>query len=129
VSFDDRSRGIVWSFSFLSYSTAIEEDHGDRLTGTAGGARTACWPVTGVAAAVVAGDDKRAAALLRGALEQWHGPALAGVDSPWLGRTVECLELQRVAVVIDLGDIALRQRSAWCADQRYGQRSRDRHGG
>lgn len=37
-------------------------------------------------AAAVAGDDGRAAGLLRGALGQWQDPALAGVDSPWLGR-------------------------------------------
>jgi DNA-binding SARP family transcriptional activator len=60
-------------------------------------------------AAAVAGDDGQAGALLTSALELWRGPALAGLDSAWLSGMRETLELQRIAAVLDLGDIALRQ--------------------
>jgi DNA-binding SARP family transcriptional activator len=62
-----------------------------------------------VAQAAVAGDDEQARALLTGALSLWRGPALAGLDSPWLAGMRETLELQRIAAVLDLGDITLRQ--------------------
>jgi tetratricopeptide (TPR) repeat protein len=61
------------------------------------------------AEAAAAGDDQHAAALLRSALGLWRGPALAGLDSPWLRGMRDTLDLQRVAAVLDLGDIALRQ--------------------
>jgi len=64
--------------------------------------------VAEAAAAGSAGDDERAAGLLRAALGLWHGPALAGLSSPWLRGMADTLELQRVAAVLDLGDIALR---------------------
>jgi DNA-binding SARP family transcriptional activator/tetratricopeptide (TPR) repeat protein len=60
-------------------------------------------------AAGVTGDDQRAEALLGAALSLWHGPALAGLDSPWLAGMRDTLELQRLAAVLDRGDIALRQ--------------------
>ncbi len=62
-----------------------------------------------LAAEAAAGDDQQAAALLRDALRLWHGPALAGLDSPWLNGMRDTLGLQRVTAVLDLGDIALRQ--------------------
>ncbi len=62
-------------------------------------------------AAAAAGDDRRAGVLLTGALELRRGTALAGLDSPWLNRIREALELQRRTAVLDLGDIALRRGS------------------
>ncbi len=61
------------------------------------------------AAAALAGDDERAGALLAEAVALWRGPALAGMDSPWLNGMRESLELQRRTAVLDLGDITLRQ--------------------
>jgi DNA-binding SARP family transcriptional activator/Tfp pilus assembly protein PilF len=60
-------------------------------------------------AGAAAGEDERAAVLLRGALGLWRGPSLAGLDSPWLAGMRDTLEMERVAAVLDLGDIALRQ--------------------
>jgi DNA-binding SARP family transcriptional activator/Flp pilus assembly protein TadD len=54
-------------------------------------------------------EDDQAAALLRGALELWRGPALAGLDGPWLRGMRDTLDLQRVAALLDLGDVALRR--------------------
>jgi DNA-binding SARP family transcriptional activator/tetratricopeptide (TPR) repeat protein len=54
-------------------------------------------------------DDERAAALLQDALGLWRGPALAGLDSPWLAGMRDALELERVTAVRDLTDIRLRQ--------------------
>jgi DNA-binding SARP family transcriptional activator len=54
-------------------------------------------------------EDKRAAGLLREALGLWRGPALAGLDSPWLNAMRDTFELEREAVVLDLNDIRLRQ--------------------
>jgi DNA-binding SARP family transcriptional activator len=62
-----------------------------------------------VSEAAMAGDDERAAALLHSALGLWQGPALAGLTSPWLSDMRDSLELRRMAVVLDLNDIALRQ--------------------
>jgi DNA-binding SARP family transcriptional activator len=59
--------------------------------------------------AVAAADDKRAAGLLRQALELWRGPALAGVRSPWLNAMRDTLEADRLGVLEDLNDIRLRQ--------------------
>lgn len=60
-------------------------------------------------AAAAGGDDDRAGAPLAAALALWRGPALAGMDSPWLNGMRESLELQRRAAVLDLGDVMLRQ--------------------
>jgi DNA-binding SARP family transcriptional activator/tetratricopeptide (TPR) repeat protein len=60
-------------------------------------------------AAGAAGDDAGASRLLRAALELWHGSALADVASPWLDAMRHRLELERVAAVLDLNDIRLRQ--------------------
>jgi DNA-binding SARP family transcriptional activator len=62
-----------------------------------------------VGEAAMTGDDEQAAALLRTALGLWQGPALAGLDSPWLSGMRDSLELRRMAAVLDLNDIALRQ--------------------
>jgi DNA-binding SARP family transcriptional activator/tetratricopeptide (TPR) repeat protein len=61
------------------------------------------------AEAAAAGDDRQAGELLRGALGLWRGPALAGLTGPWLSGMRESLDVQRMAAVLDLGDIALRQ--------------------
>jgi DNA-binding SARP family transcriptional activator/Tfp pilus assembly protein PilF len=63
-----------------------------------------------VAQAAAAGqDDQRAAALLDDALKLWHGSALAGLGSPWLDAMRHRLEMERVAAVLDLNEIRLRQ--------------------
>jgi hypothetical protein len=56
-----------------------------------------------------AADDQRAAELLTEALGLWRGPALAGLASPWLSSMRATLEQQRIAAMLDRGDIALRQ--------------------
>jgi len=60
-------------------------------------------------AEAAAGDDERAAAALGRALALWRGPALAGLDSPWLNAMRTTLELERSAAVLDLNDIRLRR--------------------
>jgi DNA-binding SARP family transcriptional activator len=50
-----------------------------------------------------------ASALLRSALSNWHGEALAGLNSSWLASMRHALEQQRIAVVLELNDIELRQ--------------------
>jgi DNA-binding SARP family transcriptional activator len=61
-----------------------------------------------VAEAAAAGQDERAAVLLHDALGLWHGPALAGLDSPWLDRMRDSLEMERMAAVLELNDVRLR---------------------
>jgi DNA-binding SARP family transcriptional activator/Tfp pilus assembly protein PilF len=56
-----------------------------------------------------AANDEAAAKLLQEALGLWHGPALAGVDSPWLTAVRDTLELERHAAQLDLNDARLRQ--------------------
>jgi tetratricopeptide (TPR) repeat protein len=63
----------------------------------------------GLIAEAAAADDDKAAALLQSALGLWRGQALAGLDSPWLRGMRDVLEQQRIAAVLDSGDIALRQ--------------------
>ena len=53
-------------------------------------------------------DDEQSAALLRQALGLWRGPALAGLDSPWLRAMRETLELERAAAVLELNEVRLR---------------------
>ncbi len=60
-------------------------------------------------AAGTAMDDNRAAALLGQAVALWRGPALAGLDSPWLNGMRVQLELERAAAAADLNDIRLRR--------------------
>jgi tetratricopeptide (TPR) repeat protein len=52
-------------------------------------------------------DDEQAAGLLREALGLWRGPALAGLDSPWLRAMRETLEGERAAAILDLNDARL----------------------
>ena len=59
-------------------------------------------------AAQVRGDDEGSAMLLRQALGQWRGPALAGTDSPWLNAMGRTLESERFAAELDLNEIRLR---------------------
>jgi DNA-binding SARP family transcriptional activator/tetratricopeptide (TPR) repeat protein len=59
--------------------------------------------------AMTAADDEAAEQLLRQALSLWHGPALTGVDSPWLNAMHDTLELERQAALLDLNDIRLRR--------------------
>jgi DNA-binding SARP family transcriptional activator len=60
-------------------------------------------------ATAAAGDDERTGAALSEAIGLWRGPALAGLDSPWLNAMRVRLELERAAAVLDLGDIRLRR--------------------
>ena len=62
-----------------------------------------------VAAAGEVADDKHAEALLRAALTLWRGPALAGLESPWLHGMRDTLEAERSAAAMDLTDIRLRR--------------------
>jgi len=62
-----------------------------------------------IAEAATADDDGHAAGLLREALGLWRGPALSGLDSPWLHGMRDVLELERTAAILDLNDIRLRQ--------------------
>jgi DNA-binding SARP family transcriptional activator len=54
-------------------------------------------------------DDRRRAAQLSQALRLWRGPALAGVQSPWLNAMRDTLEADRLTALADLSDIRLRQ--------------------
>jgi DNA-binding SARP family transcriptional activator/tetratricopeptide (TPR) repeat protein len=69
-------------------------------------------------AASTANSDETAERLLREALELWHGPALAGVDSPWLTAMRDTLELERHAALLDQNEMRLRlgQHSALAAE-------------
>jgi len=58
--------------------------------------------------AAQADGDERAAAQLREALGLWRGPALAGLDSPWLRAMRDTLDLERAAAVLDLNEVRLR---------------------
>jgi DNA-binding SARP family transcriptional activator len=62
-----------------------------------------------VARAAKTTDDDQAAALLRQALALWRGEALAGLTSPWLSAMRSTLENQRIAAMLQLNDIDLRQ--------------------
>jgi DNA-binding SARP family transcriptional activator/Tfp pilus assembly protein PilF len=60
-------------------------------------------------AADQAGDDRRAGSALGEAAGLWRGPALGGLDSPWLNAMRATLELERAGAVADLTDIRLRR--------------------
>jgi DNA-binding SARP family transcriptional activator/tetratricopeptide (TPR) repeat protein len=60
-------------------------------------------------AAAAAGDDERAGAALGQAVGLWRGPALGGLDSPWLNAMRATLELERAGAVADLNEIRLRR--------------------
>jgi DNA-binding SARP family transcriptional activator/tetratricopeptide (TPR) repeat protein len=62
-----------------------------------------------VAEAAAAGDDRRTAAALGEAVALWRGPALAGLDSPWLNAMRATLEMERAIAALDLNDIRLRR--------------------
>jgi DNA-binding SARP family transcriptional activator len=62
-----------------------------------------------VSEAAAGGCGEQAAALLRSALGLWQGSALAGLNSPWLNDMRDSLELRKMAAILDLNDIALRQ--------------------
>ncbi len=63
----------------------------------------------GMVAAAGQEADEPAQGLLRDALALWQGPALAGLESPWLSATRHALELERHAAVLDLNDVRLRR--------------------
>jgi DNA-binding SARP family transcriptional activator len=60
-------------------------------------------------AEAASGSDEDRAAGLRAALALWRGPALAGLSSPWLDGMRQALELERLAAMLDLSDVLLRQ--------------------
>ena len=68
-----------------------------------------CFRRMAAEAAAAGQDDQRAATLLDDALTLWHGTALTGLDSPWLEGMRHRLEMERVAAVLDLNEIRLRQ--------------------
>jgi DNA-binding SARP family transcriptional activator len=61
-----------------------------------------------VADASAVGDD-HAGEVLGEAVALWRGPALAGLDSPWLNGMRARLELERAAAMLDLNEIRLRR--------------------
>jgi DNA-binding SARP family transcriptional activator/tetratricopeptide (TPR) repeat protein len=61
------------------------------------------------ALATTARADEDASAHLRSALSNWHGEALTGVSSAWLGSMRHTLEQLRTAAILELNDIALRR--------------------
>ena len=62
-----------------------------------------------VAQASVSGDDEQAALLLRESLDLWHGEALAGLSGLWFAAMRASLARQKMAALLDLNDIRLRQ--------------------
>lgn len=54
-------------------------------------------------------DDDGAAALLEDGLASWRGPALAGLDTPWVARLREALLVERLTAELDLYDVQLRR--------------------
>ena len=62
-----------------------------------------------VSQANVSGDDEQAAVLLRESLSLWHGEALAGLSGPWFAAMRASLARQKMAALLDLNDIRLRQ--------------------
>src|SRR5207302_1067767 len=52
--------------------------------------------------------DAAALPLLREALDEWRGPALAGADGPWAERTRSALERERMAARLVACDVRLR---------------------
>ena len=62
-----------------------------------------------VVEAAATGEDAGAVSLLREAMSLWRGPALAGVDSPWLSAMRDTLDAERTSALLDLNDIRLRQ--------------------
>jgi DNA-binding SARP family transcriptional activator len=61
------------------------------------------------AAAATSSDHQHGAGLLRQALGLWRGPALAGVQSPWLNAMRDTLEADRRTAMADLIDLRLGQ--------------------
>lgn len=62
-----------------------------------------------VTKSAAAGADERAESLLRYALDLWRGDALAGLASPWLASMRETINRERLAAIIDLNDLKMRQ--------------------
>lgn len=52
--------------------------------------------------------DERALELLDEAIGLWRGPALAGLDSPWLAEFREELNVERVEAELDRNDLAIK---------------------
>ncbi|HWM04677.1 MAG TPA: BTAD domain-containing putative transcriptional regulator [Actinophytocola sp.] len=52
--------------------------------------------------------EDEAVALLGQALDLWHGPALATLDTPWVNALRERLDAERLAAELDRNDLALR---------------------
>jgi len=77
-----------------------------------------------VAEATAARDDERAGGLLGEAVALWRGPALDGLDSPWLNGMRATLELERAGAAADLNDVRLRRgEHATLADELAAQAS------
>lgn len=60
------------------------------------------------ASARSAGDDGAAARIFDQALALWRGEPIAGIDTPWVNETRNSLEAERLSVLLDRNDAALR---------------------
>jgi DNA-binding SARP family transcriptional activator len=110
-------RNVVYGYvARLRALIASGQDPGVSLSRHAGGYLLQAGPdqvdltrFRRLVAEAAAADGDQAEAALRQALELWRGPALAGLDSPWLNATRTTLELERATAVLDLGDIRLNR--------------------
>ncbi|MFJ9679319.1 BTAD domain-containing putative transcriptional regulator [Streptomyces sp. NPDC101194] len=56
-----------------------------------------------------AGDGTEAASLFEKALATWRGDMCPGMDTPWFGSQREAAQVERLAAVLDWGDLQLRR--------------------
>jgi DNA-binding SARP family transcriptional activator len=99
----------------LRASLSNADDPGVSLSRERGGYQLRCAPelvdlfgFRRLAAEAASADDEHALSLLGEALALWHGPALAGLHSPWLDAMRQSLEMERTAAELNLNDIRLR---------------------
>jgi DNA-binding SARP family transcriptional activator/tetratricopeptide (TPR) repeat protein len=111
------ARGVVYGYvARLRALIASGQDPGVSLTRRPGGYLLQAAPdqvdltrFRRLVAAAAAGDDERAGTALAEAVALWRGPALDGLDSPWLKGMRATLELERSGAAADLNDIRLRR--------------------
>ncbi len=67
------------------------------------------WSFRRLVAAAGAAKDEQVNQLLRSALGLWRGEALAGLNGQWPRSMRQTLEEQKMAAILDLNDLAMRQ--------------------